>query len=119
MSAPTESAEARVNKLRDHAEKIRTDAAKIRQERIRASMLNIASSYDKVADSLARFLTKKIPTCRPGAGVRISAARPDCSRSPVARRSSVATSAYGPIATQARPWNLLPVLERQRKRAVV
>ena len=60
MSVPTrENAEARIKKLRDRAEEIRTEAAKIRQERIRASMLYIASSYDKVADSLARFLAKK------------------------------------------------------------
>jgi len=60
MSVPTwENAEARIKKLRDRAEQIRTDADKINQERIRASMHNIASSYDKVADSLARFLAKR------------------------------------------------------------
>jgi len=60
MSVPTqESAEARIKKLRDRAEEIRTAAANIRQERIRTSMLNIASSYGRVADSLARFLARK------------------------------------------------------------
>ena len=60
MSVPTvENAEARIRILRDRAEQIRTDAAQIRQERIRASMLKIASSYDKMADSLTRFLAKK------------------------------------------------------------
>jgi len=60
MSVPTqESAEARIKKLRDRAEEIRTAAANIRQERIRTSMLNVASSYGRVADSLARFLARK------------------------------------------------------------
>jgi len=61
MSVPTrDNAQARIKILRNRAEEIRTDAAKVRQERIRASMLNIASSYDKVADSLALFLTKQV-----------------------------------------------------------
>jgi hypothetical protein len=60
MTVPArENAEARIKKLRDRAEEIRTYAVNIRQERIRASMLNIASSYDRVADSLARFLARK------------------------------------------------------------
>jgi hypothetical protein len=59
MSVPTrENAEARIKNLRDRAEQIRTDAVRIRQERIRTSMLNLARSYDKVADTLARFLAK-------------------------------------------------------------
>jgi hypothetical protein len=63
MSVPTrENAEARIKKLRDRAEEIRTDAVKIRQERIRASMLNIASSYDRVADSLAPSWLEKTRT---------------------------------------------------------
>jgi len=60
VDVPTrENAESRIKILRNRAEQIRTDAAKIRQERIRASMLKIAISYDKVADSLTRFLAKK------------------------------------------------------------
>jgi hypothetical protein len=59
MSVPTrENAEARIKNLRDRAEQIRTDAVRIRQERIRTSMLNLARSYDEVADTLARFLAK-------------------------------------------------------------
>jgi hypothetical protein len=51
--------EARIKKIRDRAEEIRAETAEIRNPKIRASMLNIASSYDRVADSLARFLARK------------------------------------------------------------
>jgi len=56
---PRENVEARIQELRDRAEEVRADAVKIRQERIRASVLSIASSHDRVADSLARVLAKK------------------------------------------------------------
>jgi hypothetical protein len=48
--------ETRIKKVRDRAEEIRTTAAKIRDPRIRASMLNVARSYDNAADLLARIL---------------------------------------------------------------
>jgi hypothetical protein len=51
--------ETRLKKIRDRAEEIRAETAEIRNPKIRASMLNIASSYDRVADSLARFLARK------------------------------------------------------------
>jgi hypothetical protein len=51
--------ETRIKKIRDRAEEIRAETAEIRNPKIRASMLNIASSYDRVADSLARFLARK------------------------------------------------------------
>jgi plasmid stabilization system protein ParE len=51
--------ETRIKKIRDRAEEIRAETAEIRNPKIRASMLNIATSYDKVADSLARFLAKR------------------------------------------------------------
>jgi hypothetical protein len=48
--------ETRIKKVRDRAEEIRTAAAEIRNPRIRASMLNIAKSYDNSADLLAPIL---------------------------------------------------------------
>jgi hypothetical protein len=51
--------ETRIKKIRDRAEEIRAETAEIRNPKMRASMLNIASSYDRVADSLARFLARK------------------------------------------------------------
>jgi hypothetical protein len=50
--------ETRIKKIRDRAEEIRADAAKVRNPKIRASMLNIARSYDNAADLLARILAK-------------------------------------------------------------
>jgi len=40
MSVPTESAEARVKKLRDRAEEIRTDAAKSEREFVRTCTIS-------------------------------------------------------------------------------
>jgi hypothetical protein len=51
--------EKRIKEIRGRAEEIRAETAEIRNPKIRASMLNIATSYDKVADLLARFLARK------------------------------------------------------------
>jgi len=47
-----------VGRIRDRAEEIRGSAAEARNSRIRASMLNIAKTYDNTADILMRILTK-------------------------------------------------------------
>jgi hypothetical protein len=52
-----EERETTIKKVRDRAEEIRAAAAEIRDPRIRASMLNIARSYDNTADLLARILS--------------------------------------------------------------
>ena len=48
--------DTRIRRIRDRAEDIRGSAAEARNLKIRASMLNIAKSYDKVADVLVRIL---------------------------------------------------------------
>jgi hypothetical protein len=45
-----EERETTIKKVRDRAEEIRAAAAEIRDPRIRASMLNIARSYDRILD---------------------------------------------------------------------
>jgi hypothetical protein len=46
---------ARIKRLRDRANEIRAAAAEIDNLRVRASMINIAKSYDNTADLLERI----------------------------------------------------------------
>jgi hypothetical protein len=53
-----EISKARIKKLRDRANEIRGAAAKISNRRVRASMINIAKSYDNTADLLERIMDR-------------------------------------------------------------
>jgi len=46
---------ARIKRLRDRANEIRAAAAEIDNLRVRASMINIAKSYDNTAELLERI----------------------------------------------------------------
>jgi hypothetical protein len=46
---------ARIKRLRDRANEIRAAAAEIDNLRVRASMINIAKTYDNTADLLERL----------------------------------------------------------------
>jgi hypothetical protein len=58
MGTGFDNRETRIQKIRERAEEIRTAAAEIQNPKVRASMLNIARTYDNTADLLERMLAK-------------------------------------------------------------